>query len=471
MNLNSSKSSIITKVNYRDLMIFIIPILIFMLYYFVYNPGVLTVASYSQLHQIAADRFTTAQPIFYTYLVMLSLKFTNGVSLIGILQILVFSIMWTVICKYHRNDSSPSSNEFIIQAILTLIISLIPINAVYSITLSSNVLFSYSIMFLCFLIKVLIDKEWQIDLKFSIILAVTLAAVSGLNNYGIAISIISFIVIIYYLIRKNTEQEKLVYLIGITIACILLIGSLNIIYDVKGSDYDGYTHAMDIPVNDAFDEGINLEGARNEFFSKTNFEPVESYENAKSSNMGNSKYNLLESFVNPFRDSFILGGLFNNPILYLVLSIALLVLIYFINPSHETYLLYMPVFLNVLINIFTGQNNLYSNLLVFYLIVVIAISLWFNLGLTRRDLTNINPTISKPEKIETRQIEPKQNPVEDNYYMNLESEIENMTLEDINSMLGQTPDEQDKQTDQSFEGDSDLIDQILKEIEMERDNK
>lgn len=471
MNLNSSKSSIITKVNYRDLMIFIIPILIFMLYYFVYNPGVLTVASYSQLHQIAADRFTTAQPIFYTYLVMLSLKFTNGVSLIGILQILVFSIMWTVICKYHRNDSSPSSNEFVIQAILTLIISLIPINAVYSITLSSNVLFSYSIMFLCFLIKVLIDKEWQIDLKFSIILAVTLAAVSGLNNYGIAISIVSFIVIIYYLIRKNTEQEKLVYLIGITIACILLIGSLNIIYDVKGSDYDGYTHAMDIPVNDAFDEGINLEGARNEFFSKTNFEPVESYENAKSSNMGNSKYNLLESFVNPFRDSFILGGLFNNPILYLVLSIALLVLIYFINPSHETYLLYMPVFLNVLINIFTGQNNLYSNLLVFYLIVVIAISLWFNLGLTRRDLTDINPTISKPEKIETRQIEPKQNPVEDNYYMNLESEIENMTLEDINSMLGQTPDEQDKQTDQSFEGDSDLIDQILKEIEMERDNK
>lgn len=471
MNLNSSKSSIITKVNYRDLMIFIIPILIFMLYYFVYNPGVLTVASYSQLHQIAADRFTTAQPIFYTYLVMLSLKFTNGVSLIGILQILVFSIMWTVICKYHRNDSSPSSNEFVIQAILTLIISLIPINAVYSITLSSNVLFSYSIMFLCFLIKVLIDKEWQIDLKFSIILAVTLAAVSGLNNYGIAISIVSFIVIIYYLIRKNTEQEKLIYLIGITIACILLIGSLNIIYDVKGSDYDGYTHAMDIPVNDAFDEGINLEGARNEFFSKTNFEPVESYENAKSSNMGNSKYNLLESFVNPFRDSFILGGLFNNPILYLVLSIALLVLIYFINPSHETYLLYMPVFLNVLINIFTGQNNLYSNLLVFYLIVVIAISLWFNLGLTRRDLTNINPTISKPEKIETRQIEPKQNPVEDNYYMNLESEIENMTLEDINSILGQTPDEQDKQTDQSFEGDSDLIDQILKEIEMERDNK
>lgn len=470
MNLNSSKSSIITKVNYRDLMIFIIPILIFMLYYFVYNPGVLTVASYSQLHQIAADRFTTAQPIFYTYLVMLSLKFTNGVSLIGILQILVFSIMWTVICKYHRNDSSPSSNEFVIQAILTLIISLIPINAVYSITLSSNVLFSYSIMFLCFLIKVLIDKEWQIDLKFSIILAVTLAAVSGLNNYGIAISIISFIVIIYYLIRKNTEQEKLIYLIGITIACILLIGSLNIIYDVKGSDYDGYTHAMDIPVNDAFDEGINLEGARNEFFSKTNFEPVESYENAKSSNMGNSKYKLLESFVNPFRDSFILGGLFNNPILYLVLSIALLVLIYFINPS-ETYLLYIPVFLNVLINIFTGQNNLYSNLLVFYLIVVIAISLWFNLGLTRRDLTNINPTISKPEKIETRQIEPKQNPVEDNYYMNLESEIENMTLEDINSMLGQTPDEQDKQTDQSFEGDSDLIDQILKEIEMERDNK
>lgn len=479
MNLNSFKS-LNTQFNHRDLLIFILPVLIFgFIYLFAFNPGVLTIASYSQLHQIAADKLTAAYPVFYTYLVMISLKFTNSIFLLGIIQILIFSSIWTLICKYHRDDSSKSSNEFTIQFIITTIICLIPINAIYSITLSSNILFSYSILFLCFLIKVMIDTDGQINLNFSILLGITLAIMSGLNNYGIIIALISLIVILYYLYRKNTTENKLITLVGLTIICMLFVGSLNLIYDVKGSDYDAYTQNYNIPMNDAFDDGINLEGARNEFLSSTNSEPIKSYENTISLNTEGFNYNLLDSFANLFRNSFILGGLFDNPIVYLALSIVLLALINFITPSEEIYLLYLPPFLNIIINFFTGQNNIYSNLLVFYLILIIFISICFKLNLTPKSFTKITqtipmknevktPTITKQEnKTETisEQSQIETNMIEDNYYPILESEIEELTQRDIDEMLTQ-PTEHEQETNSTHEGESDLIDEILKEIEM-----
>ena len=162
MNFNSSQSNGLPKINYRDLIIFVLPVLIFVLYLFAYNPGVLTVDSFSQLHQIATGKFTTAHPIFHTFLEMLCLKIFKSPFYIGLFQILIFSAIWMGICKYHRDDYSKNSNAFIVQFIVTLIVCLIPINAIYSITLSSNVLFSYSIMLLCFFFFFFFDKNGEV---------------------------------------------------------------------------------------------------------------------------------------------------------------------------------------------------------------------------------------------------------------------------------------------------------------------
>lgn len=482
MNLNATESNILPKFNYRDLIIFIVPILIFGLYLFVYRPGVLTVASYSQLHQIATGRLTTAYPAFHSFIEMIFLNIFKSPTYIGLFQILVFSLMWMGICKYHRNDQAPSSNEFVLQFIVTLIICLIPINAVYSITLSSNVLFSYAILFLCFLIKVMVDKNGQIDTKLTVAIAAALALVSGLNNYGIIIALVSLIIIIYYLYKKGTPQNVFVRLIGLSLLLMILVGSFSIIYDVKGSDYDEYTNSVNIPSNDAFEDGINLESNRHHFFSTTYNHPVKGYENSISRGYGNTNYNIVDSFVNLFRENFILDGLFNNPILYMVFSIILLALIYFVTRTEEMLLLYVPCFLNVIVNFLTGQNNLYSNLLVFYLIVIIFISLWFALGLKPNNFTKPRPATVSPkivaEHVETKippAIEPVHNPVEDSYYSDLEVELEELTLDEINEMLGKTPDEEAQRfaetptSDESIpQTEDDLLDQILKEIELER---
>jgi hypothetical protein len=62
MNLLKSEITSNRKINYRDLMIFAVPILIFALYLFIYNPGILTYDSFAQIHQIAGGEFTSRFP-------------------------------------------------------------------------------------------------------------------------------------------------------------------------------------------------------------------------------------------------------------------------------------------------------------------------------------------------------------------------------------------------------------------------
>ena len=487
MNLNANESNIKAKFNYRDLLIFLVPIIIFLLYLFVYNPGVLTATSFSQLHQIAVGKFTTAHPIFHTLLLMLFIKIFGTPFYMGLFQILVFSAMWAVICKYHRDDSAKNSNGFVVQFIITLIICLIPINAIYSITISSYVLFSYSIMFLCFLIKVMLDKNGQVGTKLIILMALTIGVMSGLNNYGIVIAIPTLIMVAYYLLKKGTSENTFVTFVGLAVLCIFLIASLNFVYDVQRDN-------LKIPNADAFENDINLNAARNQFFSTFNGEPSQDYEKFTSVNAGKSNFNMIDSFVDTWQDSSLLNLVFNNPIIYMILSVLLLTFIYLKTESNRIFLVYLPPLLNTVISILTGQNIIYSNILVFYLIAIMCIGVYFKPNLTN-NVQDRPQSIARPE-IQTRnQFEIEENYIDDDYYSELESELEELTLDDINKMLGETPIEetqkiqkppeikqtQEKQKPQKTEkppkkeqpkekqqtipqGDSDLIDEILKEM-------
>ncbi|MBQ6512908.1 hypothetical protein [Methanobrevibacter sp.] len=239
MNLNSHELDISTieRPNYRDLIIFLIPFIVFSLYLYVFNPGVLTLDSFNQLHQIATNQFSNWHPFFHTFIEMICLKiYANPIS-VAVLQIWVFSSMWMIICKYHRDDNK-KNNTFILQVILTCIICLIPINAIYSITLWKDVLFSYFLMFLCFLIKVMLDRDGKVDLKFVVLMALVLAITSQLRMNGMYIILISLIVLTIYLLLKKNPQKIYIALPALTLVFILLIASLNVAYDVENAQKD-----------------------------------------------------------------------------------------------------------------------------------------------------------------------------------------------------------------------------------------
>lgn len=598
MNLNLKEFNInkpiFRNVNFRDLIIFLVPLMLFILYLYVYNPGILTYDSYTQLHQIATGHFTNWHPFFYTFIEMICLKIYATPATVGVLQILVFSVMWTIICKYHRDDGNESSNQFALQFALTLIICLIPINAVYSISLWKDVLFCYSLMFLCFLIKVMIDRNGQIDYRIAILMALMMACIAELRVNGIYIVIVTLIVLAFYLFRKNRSQKMHIILPALTIVFILLIASLNMVYDVQDhqrdavlaktshmlADYDlnlelddsdrdkihkimdenkikdSYTPYYSDPIywitnKEAFnadrgsyitmaikysllnplhfakymlkssaivwditrdeawegepyyiyEDGAHIENARDQYYQSTNETPVGGFDSATAVNLGSTKYNLINSFVNAARENGILNSLFNSPALYMYLAIILLVLIHFITKSKSLYLIYLPVALNIIV-IFLSlpiqeTRFLYSNLLVCYLIGIIFINVWLNHDARPQFDALANDYRSRKVKfienhydtsgIDYSKLDKRQPPKENYYdvveedtgiYDELEAELDKLTQDDINEMLGESaePLQQDEiilqeESAPQEEGQSDLIDEILKEIEAEKEDR
>ena len=445
MNLNS-------KFNYRDFIIFIVPVLIFSLYLYIYNPGILTAASFNQLHQIATGEFTGAYPILHTIIEMICLKIYASPASIGTFQILVFSLIWMIICNYHRDDTKSDSNGFVLQFIITMIVCLIPINAIYSITLSSNILFSYAVLFLCFLIKVMIDRNGQISTKLGIMIAVTLAFISGLNTFGIYVSVLSLVIIMAYLFIKKTPQDALIKLGLISVVCIVLITSLGMIYQTDANN--------NFPANDAFEDGVNLENAKSQFFKGINDVPREGFENATQVNVKTDKFKSLNSIVDMTRENIILDGLLNSPIVYVILSIILLGFIYYTTNSHEIFLIFIPNLLNMVICLVSGQNNLYSNLLVCYLIIIILANMWPNLK-SQGTETPAPARTEQPARIMSQPNEYVPPKVEMNQpqdeYQTVDYQLEELTL-----------DEGTNQRIEYEDGGSDLVDEILNEIKNEK---
>ena len=471
MNSNFETSKLIAtlrKLNYKDLIIFLIPFFIFLYYLHVYDPGILSVDSYNQLHQIATGHFSNWHPFFHTFIEMICIKiYANPVS-IGILQILVFSSMWMIICKYFRNDELDSGFKdkiFILQVAITLIISLVPINAIYSITLWKDILFSYFLMFLCFLIKVMLDKKGQVSYRFIIVFSLLMACISQIRPNGIYIVILLMIIFGIYLFKKNTEDRLYIIMPALTIIFILLIASLNVAYNVEDNqkdavftkvshmlaDYDLNLHMTpedQAKVHKLMDEKTIKEkynitysdpiwGAANEqvydsdkdaymgmaasyslsnpthfleylfgsspmvwditrdsdwigsvyktdinnanrFYYSGNEKPAADFDNVMAKNSGTGEYQQLNSFAYSIKDNIITDTLFDSPAFYFYLAIILLVAIHFITKSKDIYLVYLPNFLNILI-VFAStpiQDNryLYPNLLVFYLLLIIFIS-------------------------------------------------------------------------------------------------
>ena len=266
----------IKKLNYNDLKIFLIPVIIFSIYLAVFNPCIATYDSFNQLHQIASGHFTNWHPFFHTFIDMLCLKVYPSPISICIFQILVFSTMWTIICKYNRDDNIQTDNTFKLQVIFSLIICIIPINAMYSITLWKDVLFSYFLMFLCFLAKVLIDKEGQVSYKFIILISLVMAFVAQLRGNGMYVSLIAMVIYsIYLFIKKNIKMSALLAILTITL--ILLIASLNIIYDVEDNEKDAMMTKV-VHVLADYDLNLELEDAdRNKIHELIDKDKIKDY--------------------------------------------------------------------------------------------------------------------------------------------------------------------------------------------------
>lgn len=470
----------VRKLDRQDLIIFLIPLIIFSAYLWVFYPGIATIDTFNQLHQIASGKFTTWHPFFHTFIEMLCLKIYPGTASICILQILIFSTMWMVICRHYRDGNA---RTFRLQAAFTLLICLIPINALYSVTLWKDVLFSYFLMFLCFLAMVMIERNGDVDWRFILLLSIVMAFVSQLRGNGrFVIAAVLVVYFAYLFIKKNRKMAALLVILSVTF--ILLISSLNIAYDVSDNEKDAFMTKMshmladydlnlDMEASDRntiheiidadkeadyytptgndpilaitdfsrFDEMkssfveiavkysirnplhcleylfgsspmvwnivrdhwigrpyyLNGEQDRlqsdfNSYYGSHGYEPTTPYENLSYANWGTPAFNTLNLMALGI-EGCLLDTIFNNPALYMYISIAILILLQIATKSREVWLMYLPNFLNIVIIFLStpiqDYRYLYANLLVCYLLVIILIAKRGSIDLSKISLRKL----------------------------------------------------------------------------------
>lgn len=220
----------IKKIEFKDIVIFLIPLITYLIILSIFFPGILSYDSFSQLNQITSNQFNNWHPFLHTFIEKICIKIWNTPASVCLLQILVFSIIWTVICRYNRKNDN--NKIFIFQIIVTLFIVLNPLNSFYSITLWKDILYSYFFLLFCFLVEILIDKNFNVPSKFYIFFGIIAAIISELRHNGFY-AIIIFLIILFFIFLKK-KKWKFYFLIIITMVISMsLFYGLEIVYNVK----------------------------------------------------------------------------------------------------------------------------------------------------------------------------------------------------------------------------------------------
>lgn len=210
------------KIKKFDVLIFLIPFFVYLLTLLIYYPGILSFDSYNQLEQIKTGIYTTGHPIFHTFIELICMKIYNSPVSIAILQIFIFSLIWTIICKYNRKNDNFSLKIF--EVIMTLFVSLNPINSIMSITLWKDVLYSYALLLLTFLVEILIDKKFKLNTKNILWFSFVLALLPNLRYNGLSVVLGMIVTLFIILIITDFKSFNFIKLVIFTFIFYMVLG-------------------------------------------------------------------------------------------------------------------------------------------------------------------------------------------------------------------------------------------------------
>lgn len=217
----------------EDLIIFLIPIIMFGIYFIVFYPGVLSYDSYYQLNEIKTGVFTSAHPFLHTFYEMILLKIWYSPAIISIFQILLFSTIWMYICKYNRKNFF--KKNFLFQVVITIIICLNPLNSTMSLTMWKDVPYSYMVLLLCFNLQKMIDKKFKIKTSNVFWISCLLLVICNLRHNGLIIALGIGLILFILFIIFDKKSKNFIKLAVFMLLFALIFKGLNYLYKVDDS--------------------------------------------------------------------------------------------------------------------------------------------------------------------------------------------------------------------------------------------
>lgn len=197
------------KEKFKNIIIFMIPLLIFVFALLVFYPGILSYDSYNQWAQVESGIINDAHPFLTTFFMLVLSKIYNSHIIVLIFQIILFSTIWAYICSFIRK-SYPYLKNFKHQIIFTIIMCLIPIYFLYSITLWKDIIYSYLLLLISGLLFIGIKKKFNYKVLELLLLSISLAVATLYRHNAIIVTVLVSVIVIINIIKNKIGYKKIV---------------------------------------------------------------------------------------------------------------------------------------------------------------------------------------------------------------------------------------------------------------------
>ena len=240
-SIKIKKYNLLSDSNFSFFVNVILILLAWLPYFLTYYPGLLTADSCAQIAQaIGIAELSNHHPIVHTGVISLFVNFGKtisgniniGVCLYIMFQMIAMAIMFSIILKYISKKNVP----IVIRILILLYYMFYPVNALFSVTMWKDILFSGIIpIYIVLTIELLYNKKEFLEKKTGVALYIIVSLlVMFLRNNGLYIVILTLPFIIV-LLRKY--WKKAIIIVGTIIVSYIIIKSLifNIFKVKKGS--------------------------------------------------------------------------------------------------------------------------------------------------------------------------------------------------------------------------------------------
>ena len=264
MNQEKSKKKI--KIEKADIAIFLILFIILVGALLSFFPGILTSDNVDQISQAENNQYFNAHPILHTFFIG-TLTQLGGIWIPALIQIIIFALSWTYVCKLLRKINNSKKNA-ILQIIVTCIIAIMPLNFMYSITIWKDIIYSYSFLILLGLLYFGIKKEYRYTTSQIIIYSLACVTIMKFRHNGVPIGFIMFVIAValnIFKVRKLKDTLKFVVsFISIFIVMTIPSWCVNVVKDSGGAS-GALTSTEVYCMGGLLNEDINLEPEEREF--------------------------------------------------------------------------------------------------------------------------------------------------------------------------------------------------------------
>lgn len=211
------------KIEITDIVILLICITVFGIALISFYPGLLTSDCVDQIAQAKNNIYRPSHPILHSFIIG-NLTKLGGIWVPALFQILVFSFIWTYLCKKLRKYNSSNKNK-IAQIIITFLICICPLNFMYSITLWKDILYSYAILLVLGLIFIGIKEKYKYTIFQIVLIALSCVSVMKLRRNGVPIGFFMFVILLFLNVVKNKSLKDFIKFIVsfIVIYCLACI--------------------------------------------------------------------------------------------------------------------------------------------------------------------------------------------------------------------------------------------------------